>query len=170
MSKGIRSAVIALTVCFAMAAGAQGTVKVGKDGSVKINSGGSKVDVSGGNVKVESDGTTTQVEVEKDDDEERSDDDSDSEINITDAGRKATLACDGNTEVSISGSANDLTFTGECKRVDVTGSSNKVTLDTVGRIDVTGTSNAVTWKKAAGGKKKPKVSSTGTANKISQAK
>jgi hypothetical protein len=40
----------------------------------------------------------------------------------------------------------------------------------VGAIAVTGSSNSVTWKKAAGGKKKPSVSSAGVGNKVSQAK
>jgi|GEM_PF-3591691 len=170
MSKSIRSAAVAFTVCFAMAAGAQDTIQIGKDGNVKVHSGGNKVDVRGGNVKVESEGTRTTVKVERDgdDDKKDADDDSSSEIDITGAGRKETLACNGTTEVSISGSSNELTFTGVCKSVDVTGSSNKITLDAVERIDVTGTDNTVTWKKAAGGRKKPKVSSTGTDNKVSQ--
>ncbi|WP_225410145.1 DUF3060 domain-containing protein [Stigmatella hybrida] len=169
MSKSIRSAAVAFTVCFAMAAGAQDTVQIGKDGNVKVNSVGSKVDIRGGNVKVESEGTRTTVETKQDDDDkEDSNDDSNSEIDITGAGRKETLACNGTTEVSIGGSSNELTFTGACKRVDVTGSSNKVTLDAVEQIDVTGTGNTVTWKKAAGGRKKPKVSATGTDNRVSQ--
>jgi len=171
MSKGIRSAVVAFTICFAMAASAQGTVKVGKDGSVKVNSGGTQVDVGGGKVNVQTPGTDTQVEAEgQDTDEADTDSASGSDVDITGSARKETIACAGTTEVSINGSANDITLTGECKSVTVTGSTNKVKAETVGEITVTGSSNRVTWKKAAGGKKKPSVNSTGTGNKVSQSK
>ncbi|WP_224247705.1 DUF3060 domain-containing protein [Hyalangium gracile] len=164
MSKAIRSAVIGLTVCLAMTASAQSSVQVGKDGSVKVQSGGNKVDVKGGSVNVQAD------DDDDDDTDSATTSTSESEIDIADSGRKGTLSCTGNTEVSISGSSNDFTITGDCKSVEVTGSSNKVAVDGVGKIEVTGTSNSVTWKRAVGGAKKPKVDNTGTANKVSQAK
>lgn len=171
MLKGIRLAVIGFAVCFAMTAGAQGTVKIGKDG-VKVNSGGSQVDISGGKVNVQTRGSSTNVEVEDEEDEEEAGTEatSGSNIDITGAARKETIACSGDTMVSISGSANKITVTGECKIVSVAGSGNKVALDGVGVINVSGTSNKVTWKRAAGGAKKPKVNATGVNNKVAKAK
>lgn len=171
MLKSIRLAAVGFTVCFAMAAGAQGTVQIGKDGSVKVNSGGNQVNVGGGKVKVQTQGSSTTVETETDDaDEAGTDAVSGENVDITGSARRETIACSGNTVVSISGSANALTLTGECKSVSVTGSSNKVTMDGVGEISVTGTGNNVTWKRALGDAKKPKVSATGVGNKVSKAK
>lgn len=170
MSK-IRFAVIAFTCCLALGANAQSTVKVGQNGSVKVQAGGTQVNVGDGKVNVQTQGTNTQVEAEEqDEDEADSDSASGSHVDITGSARKETIACTGNTEVSINGSSNNVTLTGECKSVMVTGSSNGVSVETVGEITVTGSSNKVTWKKAAGGKKKPAVSSTGTGNKVSQSK
>ncbi|WP_224372890.1 DUF3060 domain-containing protein [Hyalangium versicolor] len=169
MSKRILSVVVGLTVCFSMAAGAQSSVQVGKDGSVKVQSGGSKVDVGGGRVNVQTDDDESSTPASERAADEATQDSSGSEVEITGSGRKETLSCSGTTEVSISGSSNELTITGDCKSVEVTGSTNKVTLEGVGRIDVTGSSNTVTWKRAVGKAKKPKVSATGIGNKVSKA-
>jgi hypothetical protein len=170
MRKGLRSAIVTFTACFAMAAGAQSTVTVGKDGSVKVHSGDTKVDVGDGKVNVQTQGASTEVSADGDEASSANTAASDSGIVITGSSRKETIACNGNTRVSISGSENELTFTGECKKVAVTGSMNKVSLDTVDKISVTGSSNTVTWKQASSGNKKPKVAVLGQDNKVSQAK
>jgi hypothetical protein len=173
MLKSIRLAAVGFAVCFAMTAGAQGTVKVGKDG-VKVNSGGNQVDIGGGKVNVQAKGSNTQVEEEEEDEVE---DDaagttstSGSDISIMGSARKGTFTCAGNTVVAISGSANDITLTGECKSVSVAGSANKVSMDGVGELNVSGSSNNVTWKRASGDAKKPKVNTVGVGNKVSKAK
>jgi hypothetical protein len=173
MLKSIRLAAVGFTLCFAMTAGAQGTVQIGKDGSVKVNSGGNQVDVRGGKVNVQSQASSTNVEAETDaDDADEADTEaaSGSSLDIVGSARKETLTCTGNSVVSISGSANDITVTGECKTVSVAGSANKVTLDGVGEINVSGSSNKVTWKRAAGDAKKPKVNAVGVGNKVAKAK
>lgn len=93
-----------------------------------------------------------------------------SQVEIIGTARQQTVACTGDTEVSIKGASNDITLTGDCKSVSVRGSANNVSIDTVARIEVKGTANNVSWKKASGSAKKPKVSSAGTANQVSQAK
>jgi hypothetical protein len=170
MLKSIRLAAVGLTICFAMAAGAQGTVKIGKDGSVKVNSGGKNVDLGGGKVNVQKQGSSTTVEVnEKDGDEAGTGATSGSNIDIIGSARKETFTCAGNTVVSISGSANDITLTGDCKSVSVAGSANKVAMEGVGEINVSGTSNNVTWKRAVGDAKKPKVNAAGIGNNVAKA-
>ena len=53
--------------------------------------------------------------------------------------------------------------------LSVSGTDNKVRVDTVGRVDVEGTSNSVLWRHGLAGAKKPKVSSAGVNNKVAQA-
>jgi uncharacterized protein (DUF2345 family) len=171
MLKSIRLAAVGFAVCFAMTAGAQDTVKVGKDG-VKVNSGGNQVDIGGGKVNVQAQGSNTQVEEEDEVEEDATGTTttSGSDINILGSSRKGTFGCTGNTVVAISGSANDITLTGECKSVSVAGSANKVSMDGVGEINVSGSSNNVTWKRASGDAKKPKVNAVGVGNKVAKAK
>lgn len=93
-----------------------------------------------------------------------------SQVELIGTARQQTVACSGDTEVSIKGASNDITLTGECKSVSVRGSANTVRIDTVGRLEVKGSANNVSWKKASGGAKKPKVDSAGVGNKVFQAK
>jgi hypothetical protein len=160
MLNGIRSVVVAVVVCFTLAANAQDSVQVGKNGSVKINSGGTKVNVQ----PQGSEDDRPEAEPAADADT------SSSAIELSGAGRTETLSCSGSSEVSINGSSNDITITGECKSVSVTGSANKVKLEGVGEITVTGSDNTLSWKHAAGKAKKPKVVTTGVGNKVSKAK
>jgi len=157
MSKAIRSSLVGLTVCFALAAGAQDTVQVGKDGKVKLQSGSSKIEV---NTDDDDEGTRTQS----------SSSSSSSAVEVVGTARNQKVACSGNTEVVIKGASNNITVTGECKSVKVLGSANSVTVDTVGELEVKGTANSVSWKKALGGAKRPKVDSAGVENKVFQAK
>jgi hypothetical protein len=108
------------------------------------------------------------------------------EAEYTDADGTVSHDCAKDPEVSISGSSSTYTITGACAMVSVTGSTNKVTIESsekvavtgsmnevnvaaTNKISVLGTSNKVAWKKAIKGKK-PKISSTGVGNKVSKAK
>lgn len=170
MSSKFGAAVFVVMACAfgPMTAGAQGnaSVKVGKDGSVKVRAGDTAVDARGGGAHVQAGDT----EVDAQGGETGTVVDSgDGTLEISGSGSKETHRCGPNTEVDISGASNVVTLTGECKRVSVSGSSNEVKVEAVGSIDVTGTSNNVTWKRGLG-KAKPKVSRTGIGNKVSQEK
>lgn len=90
-------------------------------------------------------------------------------IEVSGTGEMATHACTPGTRVEINGASNNVTLTGECKSVTVSGSSNTVKVEATRAIIVEGTSNSVTWKRTIG-KAKPKVSRTGVGNKVSQEK
>ncbi|RKH88981.1 DUF3060 domain-containing protein [Corallococcus sp. AB045] len=90
-------------------------------------------------------------------------------IDITGNDETATHACTPGSTVEITGTDNTVTLTGECKSVTVNGTDNKVKVEATGAISVTGNSNSVTWKRGLG-KSKPKVSRTGTDNKVTQEK
>ncbi|QSQ24628.1 DUF3060 domain-containing protein [Pyxidicoccus parkwayensis] len=81
----------------------------------------------------------------------------------------ATHECTPGTKVEITGASNDVTLTGECKSVEVSGSGNKVKVEATSSIEVAGTNNNVTWKRGHG-KSKPKISRTGVGNKVTQQK
>lgn len=84
-------------------------------------------------------------------------------LTITDSAVTRTLDCGSGGDVTVNGSSNTLTFTGECAKVSVNGSKNEVKLARAAEIEVTGSLNTVTW--AAGD---PRTSNTGTGNRISQ--
>lgn len=103
-----------------------------------------------------------------------------------DSAQTVTHDCAKEPSVAINGSAGTYTFTGACEKISVNGSSlkviaasvsklaingssNTVDVDAADKISVTGSSNKVTYKKGVTGAK-PKTSSLGTDNKISQQK
>lgn len=144
---------------------AQGStsVKVGKDGSVQVRTGNTSVNTPAGGAE-ELGGADVEVE-----DEGASTAEAGATLELSGSDSRETHRCSPKTEVNISGSDNDITLTGECKRVSVNGSTNKVKVEAVATIDVTGSENQVTWKRAVGGKK-PKVNRTGHDNKVTQAR
>jgi hypothetical protein len=108
------------------------------------------------------------------------------EVVFNDAAVTASHDCSKDPEVSINGSSSTFTLTGACTKVAITGSMNKTTIESAekvavsgsmnevsvgaaNKIAVTGSSNQVRWKKGIKSAK-PKVSSVGTGNKISQDK
>jgi Protein of unknown function (DUF3060) len=108
------------------------------------------------------------------------------EVEFDEASQTIAHDCAKDPEVSISSSSSTFTLTGACTKVTVVGASNQITIESSEKVAVTGsdnevhvvatnkiavvgTSNQVTWKKALKGKK-PKISKTGVANKVSQAK
>ncbi|RKH58048.1 DUF3060 domain-containing protein [Corallococcus llansteffanensis] len=90
-------------------------------------------------------------------------------IDVTGSGETATHECTPGSTVEITGASNNVTLTGECKSVTVSGSNNTVKVEATRAISVTGMANTVTWKRGHG-KSKPKISRTGMNNKITQEK
>jgi hypothetical protein len=84
------------------------------------------------------------------------------------SGQKRSIACGSGETVQIVGQRNTLTVTGDCRKVDVSGANNIISIEAVGSIEVTGTDNDITWQRAIGGNA-PRVSTTGAGNKINRA-
>ncbi len=179
MSKFIRgtvlSGVVASLLLVPTMGAAQGgtSVKVGKDGSVEVKTGNTSVKADGSGVDTRTGGTVVEArdtEVEaQDEDEQDGEETAGAQLEISSTGNTETHRCSPKTEVDISGSENEITLTGECKSVSVSGASNKVKVEAVGTITVVGSGNEVLWKKGVGGKK-PKVSRTGVNNKVAKAR
>jgi hypothetical protein len=83
-------------------------------------------------------------------------------MTISESGLTRTVDC-GGQGVVISGSANKLTFTGNCASVTVSGSRNEVSIADVGEIAVNGSFNTITWSDGD-----PKISNNGQGNSIDQ--
>lgn len=166
----MRLALVAAVLCLTLNARADDddvSVQIGPTGvrvktkktEVRTDSGSVEVDgargrVKAANVVVDTAGGTT------------SDGDA---LEIDGAGRSHDGDC-GGRDVRISGTGNKVKLTGECGHVTVEGTRNTVAVDTVAAISVSGVSNAVTWKRAAGGEKKPRVSTDGLKNVVAQGK
>ncbi|WPB77827.1 DUF3060 domain-containing protein [Archangium violaceum] len=168
-----------------------GSVKVGKDGSVQVRGGNTTVntqgaETQGGSVKVGKDGSVqvrggnttvnTQgaeelggADVEVGDEGASVKQQAGAALEIVGSESQESHRCSPKTEVNISGSDNEITLTGECKRVSVSGSTNMVKVEAAAAIEVMGSDNQVTWKREVGGKK-PKVTRTGSNNKVTQAR
>ncbi|MCE9672492.1 DUF3060 domain-containing protein [Myxococcus stipitatus] len=149
------------------------SVKVGKDGSVKVKAQGHTVETRGGTARVRTgDGVDVQVDgaMAHDDDEEKTSSRSGDSLELVDSDRTVTLDCGDGGKAEIVGSSNKVTLTGVCAHVEVTGSDNKVVVNAARRIETTGSGNSVTWKQGAEKGKKPRVSNTGTNNRIAQAR
>lgn len=175
MRKTLCSAAFVTVLCLGGAASAQDTtIRAGKEGA-KIHAGGTRVEAGqDGRVIIQAPNAQIETGAHADDSNTANtavvSSEGDSELDLTGDGQRKTLSCNGDTEVSVTGSSNDYTFKGVCKSVEVTGSSNKVSLDVVGELEVTGTDNTITWRRAKGDARKPKISSTGSNNTVRQAK
>lgn len=96
--------------------------------------------------------------------------DEDSEFDVSGVGQKVEHACTAaQPAVSVNGSGNQVTLTGECQRVEITGSNNLVTMEAVGRISVNGSANRATYVRGLG-KKAPKIERTGVGNSVTKVK
>lgn len=108
------------------------------------------------------------------------------EVAISDSAGSATIDCAKDPEVAVVGSSNEITLTGECTKLAISGSSNKVTAATVAKIAITGSTNEVnvdavdkvaltgsdnkvTYKKGVT-RKTPKVAKLGTGNAVKKVK
>ncbi|AGC47001.1 hypothetical protein MYSTI_05725 [Myxococcus stipitatus DSM 14675] len=151
------------------------SVQVGKDGSVRVKAPGATIETrggsarvrTGGGVDIEADGATAH-----DDDREESDTRSrgGDSLELVDSGSTVTHDCGDGGKVEIVGSSNKVVLTGTCEFIEVTGSNNTVTAHTVRRIETTGSVNSVTWKHGPEKGKKPRISNTGSKNRIAQAR
>lgn len=150
------------------------SVKVNKDGSVKVKSQGGTVETRGGTTRVRGGGVDIQVDgaVAHDDDDEAdtSSRQGSGSLELVDSDRTVVHDCADGGKVEIVGSDNKVTLTGTCELVEVTGSDNKVTAHIARRIETTGSGNSVTWKQGAEKGKKPRISNTGSNNRIAQAR
>ena len=87
-------------------------------------------------------------------------------VRVTGIGQTRSIECDGRAAV-VEGTDHDLTFTGACAGLKLTGTGSKVTIDLApgAPVTVTGTDQTVRWRSA----KPPKVSVTGIDNSVSKA-
>jgi hypothetical protein len=74
-----------------------------------------------------------------------------------------TVACSGNSTITVSGISNTVTLTGHCGSVTVSGLNNIVTVDTADTIEATGLNNKVTYHSGS-----PKINKTGSGNVVEQ--
>jgi hypothetical protein len=74
-----------------------------------------------------------------------------------------TVACSGNSTITVSGISNVVTLTGHCGSVTVSGLNNIVTVDTADTIEATGLNNKVTYHSGS-----PKINKTGSGNVVEQ--
>ena len=74
--------------------------------------------------------------------------------------------CGGDDWVAINGNSNAVTIRGTCSLVEVTGSHNKVTVETVASIKVSGNNNDLRYASAPEGKTKPVIKNKGAVNTI----
>jgi hypothetical protein len=78
------------------------------------------------------------------------------------AGAKDTIDCN-NGNLELDGDNNTYTVTGNCRRLDIRGSANKVTVDSADIIGVIGDDNAVIYHSGA-----PTINKTGSNNIVSE--
>ncbi|GAW40747.1 hypothetical protein SH203_01147 [Brevundimonas sp. SH203] len=84
-------------------------------------------------------------------------------IEIAGVGQRNTIACDGRA-VEVAGSGHDLTFTGSCAGLRLSGTNNQITIDLApnARLTVEGTSQTVRWRSSA----RPRQSVVGVGNRV----
>lgn len=88
----------------------------------------------------------------------------DEKIRISGVTQDVTQECDGKGVV-VSGSSNTVKLTGDCPDVTVSGTGNKVSIDTASSIRVSGAGNAITYRSTSKGKS-PKISNSGVDNSV----
>lgn len=169
MSKFVRGTVLSGVLASLLLVPAVGVAQ-GRT-AVKVNKNG-HTEVKAGNTTVKTDEANEDslggADVE-DEDAQGDEKPAEGKLEISGMGGNETHRCTPKTEVEINGSDNQVTLTGDCKSINVSGANNKVKAEGVATIDVSGSGNEVTWKRAVGGKK-PKVSRTGVNNKVTQAR
>ena len=173
MSKFVRGTVLSGVLASLLLVPAVGAAQ-GRT-AVKVNKNGhTEVEVKSGNTTVKTDDAEADslggADVEDEDEGAKGDEKpSGDKLEVSGMGGNATHHCTPKTEVEVTGSDNQVSLTGDCKSINVSGATNKVKAEGVATITVSGSDNEVTWKRAVGGKK-PKVSRTGVNNKVTQAR
>lgn len=81
--------------------------------------------------------------------------------------RSETHACQPNEEVLITGQGHVLTLTGDCRKVQVSGQGNTISIEVLGALELSGMHNTVTWGAASRGRK-PSLRVTGIGNSVKQ--
>lgn len=79
-----------------------------------------------------------------------------------------SYVCGGDDWVAVNGKNDSLTITGECAVLEINGSDNKVTVESVGTITIRGNNNDVRYTRAPDGKHRPLIKNRGVANTIHQ--
>ncbi|WP_141327802.1 DUF3060 domain-containing protein [Myxococcus sp. AB025B] len=149
------------------------SVKVGKDGNVRVKAPGATIEARDGSARVRGGGVDIQAHgaaARDDDDAAQTSSQSEGSLELVDSERTVKHDCGEGGKVEIVGSSNQVILTGTCESIEVTGSENKVSAHTVRRIETTGSDNSVVWKQGPQKGKKPRISNTGTNNRISQAR
>ncbi|WP_426745058.1 DUF3060 domain-containing protein [Myxococcus faecalis] len=149
------------------------SVKVGKDGNVRVKAPGATIETRDGSARVRGGGVDIQANgaaARDDDDAAETTSQSEGSLELVDSDRTVKHDCGEGGKVEIVGSSNQVILTGTCEYIEVTGSENKVSAHTVRRIETTGSDNNVVWKQGPQKGKKPRISNTGTNNRISQAR
>ncbi|MCK8503248.1 DUF3060 domain-containing protein [Myxococcus fulvus] len=149
------------------------SVKVGKDGNVRVKAPGATIEARDGSARVRGGGVDIQAHgaaARDDDDAAQTSSQSEGSLELVDSERTVKHDCGEGGKVEIVGSSNQVILTGTCEYIEVTGSENKVIAHTVRRIETTGSDNSVVWKQGPQKGKKPRISNTGTNNRISQAR
>jgi predicted ribonuclease YlaK len=153
--------------------GEAASVKVGKDGNVRVKAPGATIEARDGSARVRGGGVDIQANgaaARDDDDAAETTSQSEGSLELVDSDRTVKHDCGEGGKVEIVGSSNQVILTGTCEYIEVTGSENKVSAHTVRRIETTGSDNNVVWKQGPQKGKKPRISNTGTNNRISQAR
>ncbi|MCY1001050.1 DUF3060 domain-containing protein [Myxococcus sp. MISCRS1] len=149
------------------------SVKVGKDGNVRVKAPGTTIEARDGSARVRGGGVDIQANgaaARDDDDAAETTSQSEGSLELVDSDRTVKHDCGEGGKVEIVGSSNQVILTGTCEYIEVTGSENKVSAHTVRRIETTGSDNNVVWKQGPQKGKRPRISNTGTNNRISQAR
>src|SRR5262245_2748873 len=77
-----------------------------------------------------------------------------------------SYVCGGDDWVALNGKDNSLKITGDCALLEINGSGNKITVESVASIRISGNNNDVRYVRAPDGKKKPVITNKGAANTI----
>ncbi|ORW32333.1 hypothetical protein AWC19_01310 [Mycobacterium palustre] len=78
------------------------------------------------------------------------------------SGAKDTIDCN-NGDLKLDGDSNTYTVTGHCRRLEISGSANKVSIDSADTIGVMGDDNVVTYRSGA-----PRINKTGNNDIVTQ--
>jgi hypothetical protein len=77
-----------------------------------------------------------------------------------------SYVCDGDDRVVLSGKGNSLRISGECEALEILGSNNRITIESVGAIKISGNNNDVAYERSTNGKRKPALKLKGAANSV----
>ncbi|MET0403162.1 MAG: DUF3060 domain-containing protein [Cystobacter sp.] len=148
MLKNIRAAALVLVVGW----GAVGVAapKADTRSGVKIDAGGTLVDIKpGSDVSVRLPGAEIQAASRNPatSSKERVVEVREGRISLMGHGQTQTVTCaHPRAEVWVGGTSNNYVIEGDCKYISVSGSSNRVRVESLGRVDVTGSGNLILWK------------------------